>query len=176
MICEYVRDSVYEGIVCFSCGNAAKELRRIIGQYWQRGILPRNFGFIAITPPGSDASELHTEDWWTQRQIKKIWPYHFDATSGHLPMEMMVELGQRLARDAGLTQYGGLELKDNLKGASYRVPTGSGETIIALSMAYPELRLFPIYSPRDPACVFDPEAVLNPLVNLLVYRALQMET
>lgn len=137
------RAGCYDGVVCFSCGNASAALR-------DSG--PPDMQIVEIGPRGC----LQTSDWWEPWQIAKTWPRLFDATPGHLPLPMMMELAAAYRQFLGQITAGGV----------VDVPTGSGETITALFMAYgPHFR--PVYDQREPSTRRDDESPLNALVDLL---------
>lgn len=135
----------YRGCVCFSCGNASRALKK-------QGLF-----VVDIAPEGA----LDAKEWWAPAQIHKAWPDLFDATSGHLPMPLMNEIAAAFKVFLG-----------NLPEPSYKVPTGSGETIVCLSLAYPDTDFVPIYN-LDAATQYEPKAPLNKLVELLTQKRLR---
>lgn len=143
VIAEYVRRAGYRGVVCFSCGNAARALQ-------ETGL------FTVAVAPGA---ALQTDAWWDQDQIHKTWPDLLDATSGHLPVPLMYDIGAELT----------LELRRRRTiieaGAHYTVLSGSGETLVCLAMANNPLARFRAkYDMRDAATTYDARAPLNGLV------------
>lgn len=100
-------------LVCFTSGNAGAALVA-------EGLAP------VIVGPGGGMTATR---WWTPGEIRQTWPDHFDATSGHLPLPLVVALGRALRDHLGPLP------------PVVEVPTGSGETILALSWAYPGTRL-----------------------------------
>ena len=136
---DYLSNMNYDGVVCFTCGNAAKELK--------------NVGVNTISVGGSEG-DLLPNRWFSQKDIHNTFSNVFDATSGHLPMELMVEIG-KCYRD-----YLG-EL-DNV----VYVPCGSGETLVCLKLAYPNTDFIAVYN-LNAATKYEPDCVLNPLVKLL---------
>jgi hypothetical protein len=141
-ITRYVVDAGYKGIVVFTCGNAAKALR-------ETGIW--NDSIVEVGPKGG----LQTDRWWTPAEIRRTWPDLFDATSGHLPFTLMVKVA------AGLrTVLGALD-----KDVQYLVPTGSGETILCLGLAYPHISFCAVYDNDRPETTRDAEAPLNAAVD-----------
>jgi len=135
VIKEYVAAAGYRGVVCFSCGNASTALKEA-GLY-----------VIDVSPRG----ELEARKWWTPEDIHRAWPDLFDATSGHLPLPLMVKISAAFKKYLGPEPY------------SLNVPTGSGETILALKVAYPTLDFRPVYN-LDDATKYNPEAPLNKVV------------
>lgn len=120
VIAAYMQDAGYAAAVCFTCGNAATALRRA-------GVRLIEVGPAGVLQPGR---------WWTPAEIHATWPGHFDATPGHLPYLLMIEIAH--------------EIRDGNPGGppprgSYRVPTGSGETITCLRIAWPHLDLQPAF-------------------------------
>ncbi len=118
VIARYVKNAGYRGVVAFSCGNATAALRE--AGLW----------VLDISPDGMLAP---TEKWWTPAEIHAAFPDLFDATSGHLPMYLMIEIARELKSTLG-----------KLPEAEYEVPTGSGETIACLRLAYPSITFTPI--------------------------------
>lgn len=136
LIRDHVRSSGYAGVVCFTCGNSAIALRDV------------GLDVIEIGPNGG----LDARRWWRPEEIRRVWPDRFDATSGHLPLPMMVRLSDALAAHAA-----------PLVAPVYVVPTGSGETILALVMGHPGIRFIASYD-ENAATRYNPEAPLNDLV------------
>lgn len=139
VIAQHVRESGLPGVVCFSCGNASRALK-------EAGL------FVVEIAPGGD---LSTGRWWTAPEIARAWPHLFDATSGHLAFPVMAAVADALRIDLG-----------ELPAGTYTVPTGSGETLVCLSMAYPACRFLPVYGIGQ-GTQFEPRAPLNGLVQAL---------
>lgn len=137
VIARYVKAAGYRGVVAFSCGNATRELRR--AGLW----------VLDISPNGDVAP---TSKWWTPAEIHKAFPDLFDATSGHLPAHLMVEVAKAFKRYLG-----------DLKKQTYKVPTGSGETITCLRWAYPDKTFIPVYN-IGKGTEYDSRASLNYVV------------
>jgi hypothetical protein len=140
VIARHVYAAGYPGIVVFTCGNAATALRRAT-----------NASVLEIGPKG----ELSPNRWYTPAEIHKTWPYLFDATSGHLPIPLMVEIAGEFKQYLG--ELSGLQL----------VPTGSGETILCLSLAYPDVPFVAVYDNSKPPTTRDPHSPLNPIIDAL---------
>src|SRR6266704_242668 len=138
LINGYVRSAGYGGAVIFSCGTAAKALKESVGN---------GFPVVEVGPSGG----LQAGHWWSPEEINKTWPALFDASSGHLPLALMVRLAWRLAKIIG-------ELDENTQ---YLVPTGSGETILCLGMAYPKVSFCAVYDNHYPATTQDFYGPLN---------------
>jgi hypothetical protein len=132
-------------VVCFTCGNAAKALRGC------------GLNIVEVGPYGA----LQTDRWWTPTEIAVAWPDHFDATSGHLPVWMMRDIGQALAtRLVGA----GVDLREHNQVA---VPSGSGETLVCLATAYLNVSLVAEYDNALPETTYNQDAPLNRLVQAL---------
>ncbi len=139
VIAGYVRAYGQNRVVCFSCGNASRALKDV------------GLDVIDISRQG----DLSPRDWWTPERIAKVWPDHFDATSGHLPLFLMERLGEAFKLHLG-----------PLHDAIYEVPTGSGETILCLRIAYPAKTFVAVYN-LDDATRFEPSAPLNNVIRAL---------
>jgi hypothetical protein len=138
VVAGYVRAAGYRGVVVFSCGNSAAALRN------------QGLEVLEVGPRG----DLKTEKWWTQAKIHRTWPDLFDATSGHLSVPLMGDIAKAFRAHLG-----------ELPAALYTVPSGSGETICCLRVAYPLLDFEASYDDRKPETRRDPEAPLNPFVD-----------
>lgn len=134
---SYMREAGLWRAVCFTCGNASTALEAFGVQV------------EAVVNPSR---------WWTPGEIARQWPGRFDATSGHLPLHLMLRVGGSFRRHLG--NLGDLA-------THWAVPTGSGETILCLRWAYPSLRFFPVQD-GTPATIWHPEAPLRALVHGLV--------
>jgi hypothetical protein len=102
----------------------------------------------------SPAGDLQANRWWTPTEIACTWPHLFDATSGHLPVDLMAAIGARFRAYLG-------DLPQDTT-----VPSGSGETVVCLALAYPNVRFTAIYG-GSAATRYDQRAPLNPLVRRL---------
>jgi hypothetical protein len=131
----------YRGAVIFSCGNASNELKRVL-------LKP----IITIAPGG----DLQSCKWWTSEEIKSAWPEYFDATSGHLPFPLMARLAEKLKAEL----HGFVSLNHN---ECFNVPTGSGETILCLRLAFPDKVFIPI-TDGTPATKYNHESVVARIV------------
>lgn len=142
-IAGYIERAGYRGAVCFSCGHASEALKRV-GVY-----------VVDVSPSG----ELEARRWWDAAEIHRAWPDLLDATCGHLPAPLMTELARAYRACLG-----------DLTEAVYDVPSGSGETLICLSMAYLGVKFRPVYN-LDAATEYHGAAPLNSLVGALTYEA-----
>lgn len=120
IISKFIADAGYRGCVAFSCGHATTELR--LAGVW----------VLDISPTGDLQP---TNKWWKPAEIHKAFPDLFDATSGHLPAPIMVLISQAFKEYLGELPY-----------PEYEVPTGSGETIICLRWAYPDIKFHPVFN------------------------------
>lgn len=141
-ISRYMYDNGFASCVCFSCGTATRALKET------------GLNCISIAPDG----DLLALRWWKQAEIRKAFPTMFDATSGHLPIELMVEI-------AKLFRVKFCDLFE--QGNEYVIPTGSGETILCLKMAFPAIRFIAQWNNNDPSCELCEDAPLVSLVKAL---------
>lgn len=102
--------------------------------------------------PGGD---LSANRWWSMNEIRNTFPDSFDATSGHLPMDMMNQLAAEYR-----TTFSDI-IK---KGQTYTIPTGSGETVICLRMAFPKSQFIAQWDNQDPSCEYSDQAPMAQLV------------
>lgn len=136
VIKKYIAEAGYDKVVCFSCGNAAAKLE-------EAGVDVLHIGAKGVLEP---------HKWFTQAEIAKVFPGYFDATSGHLPAELMVRLAKVYKAYIG-----------RIQGDTVYIPTGSGETLVCLKMAYPEKQFVAVYN-IDKATEYDIDAPLNAYV------------
>lgn len=134
----YMESHGYDKAVCFSCGNASRELRNA------------GINTLDVSPIG----DMLALRWFTIGEIREQFPQHFDATSGHLPMDCMQLVAEMFKEEIG----------DRL--GSIYLPTGSGETLVCLKMAYPDSKITAVYD-MNAATAYEPSAPLNALVGLL---------
>lgn len=124
--------------VCFTCGNAAEKLRRV------------GLDVVAV----GTGLDLQPGRWFGYTDVARSFNGLFDATSGHLPVPFMAEIGTLLARKLGPWRW------------DTRIPTGSGETIVCLKMGYPSVGFTPV-SDGTPATAQHELAPLAKLVALI---------
>lgn len=139
VIKEYLVARGEDSCVCLTSGNSAKYLRK-------EGIKVIEIGRYGLV----DANR-----WLSFNEVGIF--NKFDATSGHLPLPMMVEIGKRLKDKIG-----------KLRG-EYLVNAGSGETVICLKLAYPDVKFTAVYNVKglEEETRYSEEAPLNGLVKLL---------
>lgn len=135
---EYLPLTGKTKVVCFSCGNAT------------RALINAGVKTLAIAPEG----DFIANRWFTQAEIASMFPDYFDATSGHLPMELMKEIGARFKNYLGTLD------------GEYMVPTGSGETIVCLKLAYPGVKFYAKYNLNE-ATEYSIYAPLNEMVEIM---------
>lgn len=121
-------------LVCFTCGNCGAELKKY---------------FDDVLVIGKTGDLIPTR-WFTDAEIENLFPDRFDATSGHLPFGYMQDLGELYRAIIG----------DLDESEVYYVPTGSGETIVSLAFAYPNIRFVAVYN-LDDATKYEEYAPLN---------------
>lgn len=141
MLYDYVgKDKKY---ICFSCGNTSKSLKRL------------GLDVLDISPDG----DLTANRWFTIQEIREIFPNRFDATCGHLSIELMNILANKYQ-----DYFYKLEEEEEVI-----VPTGSGETICCLALAFPKVKFVARYN-IDASTEYHKEAPLNKLVEQLAFR------
>lgn len=130
--------------VCFSCGNTSSALKQL------------GLDVLDISPNG----DLVPNRWFTMQEIQDIFPQYFDATCGHLSIELMNKLSNI---------YRGAYREKLFNYDKIIVPTGSGETICCLSLAFPDKKFIARYN-IDASTEYHKEAPLNKLVEQLAFR------
>jgi len=141
VIKQYLIDSGIKGAVCFSCGNSTKFLR-------EAGVDVIGIG---------EKEELVPTVWFPEEKVKRYFPDRFNATSGNLPILVMYEIARRLR----------IVLGEKWKPVPVKI--GSGETALALILAYPEkLERFKFYRDGTPATAYNENAPLNAVLRLLL--------
>ena len=138
VIKEYLANKSYKGVICFSCGNASRELKKV------------GLNVIEISPHG----DFIPNKWFNPSEIAEMFTNYFDATSGHLDITLMELIGKAYKEKLG-----------NLPNPCY-VPSGSGETLVCLKLAYPNIDFIAVYN-LDFATEYSDNAPLNKLVKLL---------
>lgn len=141
VIKEHLQKLGQNKCVCFTCGNAAKALKN-------EGLEVIEVGSNGILKPNK---------WFDYTDIQQTFGV-FDATSGHLPMPIMVKIAKRMR-----------QILDNwhmITENKYFIPTGSGESLVIMAMAYPRIQFYPIRF-NAPETKYDDEAPLNTLVTAL---------
>lgn len=148
VIAAHLKELGQTKCVCFSCGNTAKELMKA------------GLEVVYVGPGGG----LTPNYWYTYTDVQRTFNGLFDATSGHLPLPLMVEVAERM-------RY---EMLDNkgLQALPRQILTGSGETFVCMSLAYPNIPFEPV---RDdtPATEYNEYAPLNGLVQLITRANVQ---
>lgn len=135
---RYMDKAGYTRAVCFSCGNASAKLKEV------------GIDVLDISKKG----DLEAKRWFEQSEIKRLFPDYFDATSGHIPIECMLEVAKTFKEYIGCLP------------AEIYLPTGSGETLLELKMAFPYAKITAVYN-LDEATQYDQECILNPLVEIV---------
>lgn len=138
VIRDFIADKGYDGVVCFSCGNASRELKKA------------GLNVLDISPQG----DFIPNRWFHPSEVSQAFTGRYDATSGHLSMEVMLKIAE------AYKAHFGERLPSNY------IPTGSGETFVCLKLAYPHENLYAVYN-IDAATRYEEKAVLNDLVKAL---------
>jgi hypothetical protein len=140
VICNYLVGLHTNRCVCFTSGTAADELRKI------------DLQVVAV----GDTQKLNTKTWWRYNEIAHTFGL-FDATAGHLPLPMLVEI-------AGI-----MKIKLKQLPPEVILATGSGETLVCLKMAFPDTKFTAVYN-LDAHTEYNDAAPLNGLVRLLASK------
>ena len=134
----YMDEYGYKKAVCFSCGHASDALKSV------------GVETLAIAPNG----DLEAHRWFRQGEIAENFNGFFDATSGHLPVELMNSIATEYRRYLG-----------EIPMLNY-IPCGSGETLVCLKMAYPDRKFVAVYN-IDESTKYNEYAPLNSLVKAI---------
>jgi len=144
VIKQYMIEGGYNRAVCFTCGNAGIELK---------------LAGIDTIMIGCGGDLLPSDKWFSTAEVHKMFPDCFDATSGHLPTDLMYRIGLAYKEYLG-----------ELSGKVY-VPSGSGETIVCLKLVYPKTEFIAVYDINTKelkrATSYSKYAPLNKYVELL---------
>lgn len=138
---EYMEKYGYKRAVCFSCGNASAALKKA-------GVSTLDI---------SERGDLQALRWFTQGEVGVYFGGMFDATSGHLPIECLLMVAERYR-----------EYIQSLP-EEINLPTGSGETLVCLKLAFPHCRINAVYN-LDEATKYEEGAPLNRFVELLAEK------
>lgn len=139
VIKEYLSKANINKVVCFSCGNASRELKNI------------GLNVLDISPIG----DLTANKWFKSNDILKYFSEYFNATSGYLPFDLMYNIGQEFKNYLG-----------DIPNENY-IACGSGETLVCLKLAYPQKEFVAVYDNNNNATKLDKETPLFPLVKIL---------
>lgn len=143
VIKKYLQRQNKNKVVCFSCGNASKELKN------------QGLDVLDISPYG----KLVANDWFTSGEIAELFPDRFNATSGYLPFDLMLEIALEFKSYLG-------ELKGVVK-----VPCGSGETLLCLSLVY-DNKFVACYDNSNSATTYDKENPLNDIIQRIAKKVI----
>lgn len=141
VIKEYLNSLGTNECVCFTCGNASKALRAV--------------GLDVVSVGINE--ELKPNKWFEPEEIERTFK-RFNATSGYLNIFLLNRIADRMRSALG-------ELEDN----EYLVPTGSGETILVLTIAYPEKNFYPLRE-GTPETKYDEGCPLNRLIEAIINK------
>jgi hypothetical protein len=141
VIKEYMRAAGYTKAVCFTCGNSGAALRRIR---------------VPVLVVSEREGDLKPGRWWTPAEIRRAWPGWFDATSGHLPAHLMVQIAEDMRKTVGPLGRGPID-----------IPTGSGETLAVMRWAYPSTEFRPIQD-SDAGTARHPEQPLRMIIEAII--------
>lgn len=147
VIAKHLKQIGEQRCVCFTCGNAAAALRK---------------AGVQVVEVGAKG-KLKPSTWFGYSDIQQAFNGLFDATSGHLPMPLMRQIAARVRREKEIIKW---IINAHTEAGGFFVPTGSGESIVVLAMAYPRGVFLPVRF-KHPATKYDKDAPLNDLVKAL---------
>jgi len=138
-IATYCKSAGYAGVSCLTCGTTGVAL---IEACRKEGLECRVFS--------------NPCKWWGNAEfIKYNGTQFFDATSGHIPLFIICQLGKVYREYLG-------EISEE----TITVPTGSGETALSLRIAYPDKIIIAQYG-ESAEIKRDTDAPLNAAVDAL---------
>lgn len=145
VILDCVRShKISESIVLFSSGNAYKCLHDL----------------------HTNTMRLESDDWVSQEYIRNTFPNSFDATSGHLSIELMNQIAKSLHD----------KYKDVLdENKTYGIMSGSGETLVCMKLAFPQVKFVAIYDDNSEHTSYSEFAPLNKLVSVMAEQVIHIE-
>jgi hypothetical protein len=111
---------------------------------------------LAEFMPTFNPCEAGLDHWYTPEEIHRRYLDRFDATSGHLPLFLMQRLAERFYYYLAPLDQG-----------TVVVPSGSGETILCLKLAYPAVNFVAEYDNNKPWLRYEESAPLNAVVGAL---------
>jgi hypothetical protein len=169
VIGDIVENGGYQGVVCFTSGNAGRALATM---------MPPGIAFLAIGP---EDAPLQTKRWWKPHEVRTSWPAFFDATPGHLSFSTMGRIADRIQHET----RDGHHLPDNhplaplqdisFKDCIFPIPSGSGESAILMTMAFSKCVFAAVYHWDDLGHTdYHPDARLNPFVQQTVLGGIYM--
>lgn len=124
-------------VVC-TCGNAARKLRKVGLNVFEVG----RFGTLVPSR------------WLTPEDVAQAFPNRFDATSGHLPLFLMLRVAVMLRAKCPE----GVEIA--AKRGQIHVPSGSGESAVITALAFPGAQVVAVFNNSKPATRYEKENVL----------------
>lgn len=145
-VSDYCRRAQIRRVVLISCGNASNALRE------------HESDLLTVTAIAPRDAPFQPGRWLYPSDIARAFPGQLDATPGHLPFPLMLEIADLYKR------Y--LEWNGFNEEVEYTVPTGSGETVCCLALAFPHTPFVADYT-RGDGTGYDPDAPLNRAVELL---------
>ena len=143
VIHQYMQQNGYNYCVCFSCGNATKAL------------IKEGVSCISIAPDG----DLTANRWWSIAEVRKVFANAFDATSGHLSIDVMQAISKKYREAFSDICVAGNE---------YVIPTGSGETVFCLSMAFPDIKFVAQWQKGEPSCEMYEDAPMTQIIKSFI--------
>lgn len=124
VIQRYLADIGRSRVVVCTCGNAARKLRKC------------KLDVLEVGPQG----QLSANSWLKPEFLAQTFPDRFDATSGHLPLFLMLRIASMMRAKCP----DGVEIE--AANGVIHVPSGSGESAVITAMAFPGARVVAVFN------------------------------
>ena len=122
----------------YTCGNSAIQLRAA--------------GFTDVLDIGADGL-YQPNEWHYSHAVRQIFNHRVDLTSGHLPIDLCLTLG--------IAYSNALDKIPNV------IPSGSGETVLSLSLANPDNRFVAAFDNAYPHTTMNKENKITVLLSIM---------
>lgn len=136
-------------VVVVTCGNSARKLRKVGLSVYEIGV----------------QGPLVPTRWLTPEDIAQAFPNRFDATSGHLPLFLML----RVAAMLRAKHPEGIDIART--GGRIHVPSGSGESAVITALAFPGAQVVAVFNNSKPDTKYESGNVMYkmfPIMRIMV--------